>query len=313
MKAMNLQHLAICIALCICLLLVFPLLQANCQNYVQYSIQIKSDCSAVWVITQVSDINASIDTWEGFQQRIFNLVDSATNLTQRGMSVDENSLQINNTISSESKTVNYIFTWLNFSVSQNDKIVFGDVFGVKDFFAQLYGDAAVQISYPETYSVKSVNPTPNEQSSSEQTLQWFRTQDFVYSTPNIVLTTSYGVNTNGNRWPLYATAIAGTATVLAAVFAGFYLLQKRKQAAQNQKSVDSPPLIESDEEKIVNLVKASKGNMRQTDITEQCHFSKAKTSQLLAALEQKGIIKRYKKGRDKIVNLTEQRVKSEQK
>jgi uncharacterized membrane protein len=41
-------------------------------------------------------------------------------------------------------------------------------------------------------------------------------------------------------------------------------------------------------------------------IAEQCRFSKAKTSQLVAALEQKGVVRRYKKGRDKIVTLANQ-------
>jgi uncharacterized membrane protein len=50
--------------------------------------------------------------------------------------------------------------------------------------------------------------------------------------------------------------------------------------------------------------------MRQSEITEQCRFSKAKTSQLLSDLEGRGIITRYKKGRDKIVSLKE-RVKGE--
>ena len=45
--------------------------------------------------------------------------------------------------------------------------------------------------------------------------------------------------------------------------------------------------------------------MRQSAIAEQCRFSKAKTSQLLAVLEQKKVITRYKKGRDKIVTLNE--------
>jgi uncharacterized membrane protein len=70
------------------------------------------------------------------------------------------------------------------------------------------------------------------------------------------------------------------------------------------------PLIESDEEKIIKIIRSSGGKVRQSTITEQCRFSKAKTSQLLAALEQKGIITRYKKGRDKIVTLNE-RVKGE--
>jgi uncharacterized membrane protein len=52
--------------------------------------------------------------------------------------------------------------------------------------------------------------------------------------------------------------------------------------------------------------------MRQSDINDALKFSKAKTSQLLAALEKKGDITRYKKGRDKIVNLAE-RVKEKKR
>jgi uncharacterized membrane protein len=63
--------------------------------------------------------------------------------------------------------------------------------------------------------------------------------------------------------------------------------------------------IESDEEKIIKIIRHSGGILNQTAIAEQCRFSKAKTSQLLATLEQKGVIKRFKKGRDKIVTLTE--------
>jgi len=44
----------------------------------------------------------------------------------------------------------------------------------------------------------------------------------------------------------------------------------------------------------------------QSAIIEQCKFSKTKTSELLSAMEKKGIVRRHKKGRDKIVNLNEQ-------
>jgi uncharacterized membrane protein len=259
----------------------------------------------------VSDINTSIDTWDGFQHRIFNLADSASNLTKREMSIDENSLQINNTISTESKTVNYMFTWLNFSVSQNGELRFGDVFAVADFFGQLYGDSSIQVNYPAAYSVKSAAPSPSEQNAEDQTLRWFRTQDFVYTTPSIVLISSENAGANVNFWQEYVIAIGGTAAIAVSLFAGFYMLQKRKRTAQTQTSLAAALPVENDEEKIINLIRASRGNMRQSDITEQCRFSKAKTSQLLTALEKKGIITRYKKGRDKIVNLTEKRVKSE--
>ena len=66
----------------------------------------------------------------------------------------------------------------------------------------------------------------------------------------------------------------------------------------------------SEEDKVLKLLKSYGGSMRQSEITEQCRFSKAKTSQLLTALEKKGSITRYKSGRDKIVTLKE-RVKGE--
>jgi uncharacterized membrane protein len=64
--------------------------------------------------------------------------------------------------------------------------------------------------------------------------------------------------------------------------------------------------LERDEEKILKSLAANGGSQYQTQITELCRFSKAKTSQLLSVLEKKGMVTRYKKGRDKIVTLTEQ-------
>jgi uncharacterized membrane protein len=64
-------------------------------------------------------------------------------------------------------------------------------------------------------------------------------------------------------------------------------------------------LVESEEEKVLRIVRANGGTAFQSAITEQLRFSKAKTSQLLTSLEKKGVVRRYKKGRDKIVTLAE--------
>ena len=64
--------------------------------------------------------------------------------------------------------------------------------------------------------------------------------------------------------------------------------------------------LESDEEKVMNFLRSSGGSLRQSRVSEQFGFSKAKTSQLLTSLEKKGVVARYKRGRDKIVNLIEQ-------
>jgi len=114
-----------------------------------------------------------------------------------------------------------------------------------------------------------------------------------------------------NGWQQYAiigaiVAVLGTLSLL-----GFYTFKRRKMNGKSASVVlPDTSILESEEDKVIKILKSSGGNMRQSAIAEQCRFSKAKTSQLLANLEKKGNIIRYKKGRDKIVNLTE-RVKGE--
>ena len=300
-------------AILLLLLLLLPIYKVNCQDYIEYKVKINSDGSAAWVITKVSDVNASIDTWEGFQTRIFNLVESASSITKREMAVDENSLQINTTISSGSKTTEYLFVWQDFSVNSNDELVFGDVFGVNGFFTQLYGEASLQISYPSTFTVKSVVPEPNVRDESACTLRWYRTQELVNGKVSVVLADKHIENTQSGIPQQYAIIGAVSAIGAAACLTGLYAIKRRHKPTtkiNTTGALASAMQVESEEDKILNILRASGSTMRQSDITEQCRFSKAKTSQLLAALENRGVITRYKKGRDKIVTLMD-RVKGE--
>jgi uncharacterized membrane protein len=311
---MKASRLTVCFALCMLLLLLLPIYKVNCQNYYTYSVQINGDSSALWKITYFSDVNAIVDTWYDFQTKVFNLVDSAANLTRRDMAIDQNSLQINTTISSDSKITEYSFRWQNFSVIQGNEIIFGDVFTVKNFFSQLYGDGALQISYPSTFSIKSVAPPPNQEDDSAKTLGWARTQDLVNSKSNIILTSApSNENSKQSQWQEYTIIVPIVAVAAALSFVGLYTFRRRRKVngiPASTSIVGEPYKFESEEEKILKILKTSGGSMRQSAITEQCRFSKAKTSQLLAVLEKRGDITRYKKGRDKIVNLTE-RVKGE--
>ncbi len=298
---MEVHRVVACLTVLLLFLMLIPVCKVNAQDYIEYHIQISSDNSAAWMITKVSDINAPIDSWESFQNRIFDLVDSAYSLTGREMAIDENSLQITTNVSSSSKTTEYLFVWQNFSVNRNGELVFGDVFGVGGFFTQLYGESSVQISYPDTFGVKLVAPEPNVRDDSACTLRWYRTQDLVVSKASVVLGEKVDIEaqniTTRNTFIAIITAVA-----VALPLTGVYVVKHRKSKSKTANDVSMPSAIESEEEKILKILKASGNTMRQSDITEQCRFSKAKTSQLLAALEKRGIITRYKKGRDKIVN-----------
>ncbi len=300
---MNNHRLTVCFTVAVALILLVPAYPAQSQTYCVYNVHVRSDGSAAWTVTQFSSANATVESWESFQQKIFGLVDSASAITHRAMDIDEASLQINTTLSLESKTTEYTFVWRNFSTVGNE-ISFGDVFAVNNFFGQLFGDAALQVSYPQDFMVKSVYPPPYERQDELHTLKWARTQDLAGGNTRIVLMPDETVISNTVPRQTDFIVIALLAVGISVPLLGFYTFKKRRSTDKAATlTVPEVSVIETEEDKILKLLKTSGGTMRQSDITERLGFSKAKTSQLLTALEGKGKLARYKKGRDKIVTL----------
>jgi uncharacterized membrane protein len=306
---MRTHRLIVCI-LTLTLILMFLTNIAKGQEYFEYNVQLRSDGSALWMITQFSPANASAETWERFSQKVFDLVDSAQTMTHRDMTVDESSLQINTTISAESKITEYSFVWRNFSVMSGNKLSFGDVFQVNGFFTQLFGDAALELSYPLNYGVESVYPPPYDRQDASYTLKWVRTTDLASAKVNVVLTLQQ--NAGNAAPPQYDFVVLVVLVVAISVSVpAFYSYRRRERDAKKASELPTVPLVlDTEEDKIIKLLKTSGGVMRQSEITEHSKFSKAKTSQLLSALENSGKLTRYKKGRDKIVTIKE-RVKEE--
>jgi uncharacterized membrane protein len=296
---------ALSIAIVLVLILAFSG-SVQAQTYTQYTVQLNSDRSATWGITQVSGINATVDTWAAFQEKITALADAAASQTGRPMGVDNSTFQMSTFVtSSDSKTTEYAFTWLNFSQTEDGRLVAGDVFRVPGFFNQMYGDGELQVNYPANYTLESVTPTPDHTDVSTQTLEWLGTQFFVTEKPSIVLRAQAVAATNSELLSSYVLASALAAVAVVAVVAGWFFISRR-QRAKEKPAVATLTFPETEEEKILRVLRSSGGSAYQSAITEQCRFSKAKTSQLLTGLEKKGMVRRYKKGRDKIVNIVEQ-------
>jgi uncharacterized membrane protein len=282
--------------------------RVQAQTYTQYKIQLNGDESATWTITQVSGINGTVDTWAGFQEKITALVNAAASQTNRPMGIDNSSLQMSTVFtSSNSKTTEYTFTWLNFSISENGRLVAGDVFGVAGFFNKLYGDGELQINYPANYTLESVTPAPDQKDTSTQTLEWLGTQFFVTEKPSIVLKIQEGASASSGQQPSYVLlASVSAVAVIAAVVASWFFFIDRRHKGKETRVMPTLTLPETEEDKVLLVLRSNGGSAYQSAIKEQCRFSKAKTSQLLTALERKGRVRRYKKGRDKIVTIIEQ-------
>jgi len=276
------------------------------QNSVEYAIQAGADGSASWLITQSgTDIRVSPENLTQFQNNVTALLKIAENVTGRQMSAQ--AISITSTISGSYVVVQYRFVWQNFSTVEGSKIMIGDIFNVTDLFQRLQGDGEVVLNYPSSYEPETVSPEPFSQDSSHQTIEWLGTKNLVGETARIIL----------RMKPLnFLEIISRNSVLILALFAaiattssGFYLYKRRNKRGKRQQPGPEPsslPANESDEDRIVRLLRSSQGSLRQSTIVEQCKFSKAKTSQLLTALENRGVIRREKKGRDKIVILTEQ-------
>jgi uncharacterized membrane protein len=305
-------------AICVFLFVGVLASEVKGQDYATvYKIQINSDNSATWTIIKVQDINGTIDSWEGFRQKVSALVSESVNLTQRQMVIDDTSLQMATTISQEtqSKTTKYEFIWLNFTVPQNNQLYLGDVFSNSNLFNNLYGEGTLQIVYPANYFVQKVLPSPNYYLNTSLIMTWIRTQDFVNGKPSILFALASTLpSPNQNTSPIteqyYVFIGLGTVGLVVAFLGSVLLVKHRKARAKVELSKvgtsAKASLFETEEDKVLKLVRTNSGGMFQSAITEQCRFSKAKTSQLLSSLEQKGIVRRYKRGRDKIVTIVDQ-------
>jgi hypothetical protein len=213
------------------LLMLLPLGRVQAQTCVQYKVQLNADGSAAWTVTQVSSINGTVDTWVDFQQKVTALVNASMNQTHRLMSVDNSSYQMSTSIDSgDSKTAEYEFTWLNFSIVDKNQLTVGDVFNVNGFFNQLYGDGELNILYPQNYTVKSVSPLPDTEDNGTQTLQWLGTQFFAAEQPNLIFTRQTTITINSDQPPYLLIGYASALTVAAIVIGRLLLAnQRRKQ------------------------------------------------------------------------------------
>ena len=290
------------------LLLFLSLNQVCCeQNYVvEYQIQINSDLSASWIIMVVSDVNATVDSWESFQQKIFLLVEAAANVTGREMAIAPETINMETTISweTQSKTTQFSFKWLNFSVPEGEGLLVADVFSVPSFFGWLYGDGRLLITYPVGYSLLEVSPSPDKTDIDTRKMEWFRTQDFLNGSPSVLV--GADDSSSGSGWVSYLVLGLVLASAVIASLAWFFFFRRRR--LETVHAAEAPAgitLSESDEDRVIKFLRSSGGSVHQSSVNEQFGFSKAKTSQLLSSLERKGVVARYKSGRDKIVTLTE--------
>lgn len=281
-----------------------------------YEIEIDENGSARWIIERKTLLEteydeatfnyySSLDYHYELSSNISELVKKARLKTGRWNMTYEPLTTTSSVFRSATVTygvVTYQYDWLEFTnlVPDQERIEIGDVF-VDGFF--LFGNGELAMEYPLGYVVADSFPIPDETRESDRTIIWCELESFSVEEPRIVLRKKGFMDVLNE----YMLLVVGVVVVGGAGFSGFWLLRRRKKG-ETEPIVQAPRPdleIEDDEDRVIRLLKASHGSLFQSTITDQFGFSKTKTSLLLTAMEKKGIVKRQKKGREKLVTLIE--------
>jgi uncharacterized membrane protein len=281
--------------------LLLPAAAFAVSEHIEYNINLSKDGSALWTIIYVTDIDSSVDSWEEFEQRLVSSIDTAKGRTARDMALDFTSLEMSIQIDWEtsSKTIVYIFRWQNFSLIEQGQISFGDVFSDK-FFSSLYGDGELYVTYPSEYYLSSVSLRPNQIVDSTHTLHWYRTQDFLAGSQSVLFNST---DADSNEVLNLFTGAVICSGALAIVVIWFFILKQKRRQKEELSELELPSWqkVENDQEKILQLLQSSGGNLKQAEVCDKLRFSRAKTSLLLRDMEKNSLVKRYKQGKNKIV------------
>jgi len=279
-----------------------------------YEVEIGENGSARWIIERKTLLEteyeeaafnyySSLDYHYELSSNISELVNTARLETGRWNMTYE-PLTITSSIFRSSTVtygvITYQYEWIEFVdlVPDQERIEVGDVF-VDGIF--LFGNGELAIEYPSAYVVAGSSPVPDETRESDRTIIWHDLENFNVEEPRIILRKRGFMDALNDYMPVVAGAVA----VGGASLSGLWLLKRRKKGeVEPIVQAPRPDLeIEDDEDRVIRLLKTSHGRLFQSTITEQCGFSKTKTSLLLTAMERKGMVKRQKKGREKLVTL----------
>jgi len=294
----------------------------RCSGQLQWrtstEVEVFADGSATWVVQQKTALLTQDDEAAFYQylnitsvdqisSHFRSIVDEASLLTGRSMRVEN--LEVNANVStaglSTEGIIQYQFDWIGFAGQTGDGgIKIGDALsGAMD----LSREDELTIVYPSGYSVVAVYPLPDNTEASERALTWFGPRNFGAGEPHLLL------GKENSSWTDAITSniplLAVIATAFSTGFLGYFLGMKRastnKLTKPNSSSLQSQSSFgaEDDEQKVVRLLTAAGGRMYQSAIGEQGGFSKSKASELMSAMESKGIVSRKKMGRGKLVTL----------
>jgi hypothetical protein len=195
-------------------------------------------------------------------------------------------------------TVTYEFTWTNFVDDRGDRVVVGDAISGIDFGRR----ESVTVAWTDSFRRVSASPPPDASDRNE--VEWNHPLGFGSDDPRVELARTGG----GPGLPLAAAAVAAVALVAVAGWVGRSRLRAAGDDGAEEgddgelAAVPSEDLV-TDEERVLRLVEANGGRMRQADLVEAVEWSRTKTSDVVNEMHEAGQVELYQLGRENVLAL----------
>ena len=275
--------------------------------------------------------------YRDFEEKSQTLAERAANETARDMTATafEREAFVTTGLETDIGVVEMSFTWTEFAAVHTDRLVVGDVFE-----NGLYLDEDQRLVFETGEGLAFENATPEPNSLSHDTLNesesitWDQEGTFDEGEPWIVFTaastdtavlgpdqppeTGSDNATIGDtivdraHWILIAGVLAvvlgGTAAVVYRLGRPIRSIRSgsRSAGSTSTDAVQSPVTdaeLLSDEDRVINLLEANGGRMKQVNIVDRCEWSKSKVSMLLSDMEERELISKLRVGRENIISL----------
>ena len=220
------------------------------------------------------------------KESLQNIINSVAYSTEREMTIENISLnyQVLDSINKKYGVVNIKFIWKGFCLKERDMLKIGDAFKEGSYIKD--GEVLV-IEYPERYNVISISPEPNEK--RQNSLVWYGPKILLENEPRIVLEKKSLVNSMN----IFLFGFMSILVIVLALIFYFVMSKKKKNA----------PILLSDQEKVINILRKSGGKCFQNDIVSQSGMSKSKISQIISEMEKNELITKQKYGKNNLISL----------
>jgi uncharacterized membrane protein len=304
----RLSIIAITIVLLICLAVIAGAEPVPPDSSITYTITIREDGTANWHVEYrtllVSDAdvkafesytnNVSFIYLPQFQDLMQRSAAQAAAATARPMEITDftGDAVIQTIPTGRYGVVYYSFSWKNFAKTGTD-LTIGDAFAGGLYLAK---DNTLVIRYPPGYTVSIAEPAPDLERDG---LIWYGQRSFGGGEPRLVF------EKPGLPW---LPVLLGGVLVFIVIAVLYGVISKRHRSEPDEKpEVAAVPLSEADmislEDRIVQLLKISGGELYQSEIVKNLGLPKSTVSATLNDLHQRGSIQKVKKGRENLIRL----------